>query len=750
VPAECSNFPDSHLVFNVLKEIMKSTFSTVATGLGLGLVLAANCSAAQTKAAVKTDAIAAQKAGATPATDINPFFAVSPLPYHMPQFDKITDAHYAPAFAEGMRVQMTEVQAIANNPKPATFDNTIVAMERSGALLTRVSNVFFNLAGTNTDDQMEAIERDLAPKLAAHSDAIMLNEKLFKRIKSLYDKRAVSGLDAESKHLLERYYTDFVRAGANLSAADKDKLKAMNGELAALATTFSQNVLKEANAAAVIVDTRAELDGLSDEAIKAAADAAKARGLDGTYLIAIKNTTGQPFEADLTNRALRKRLYEASVSRGSHGGEFDNRIVVQKLAKLRAERAALLGYANYSAYAAEDETVKTTGAINQLLSELAVPAVANAKREAAAMQEIVDAEKGGFKIAAYDWSFYTEKVRKAKYNFDESQLRPYFELNSVLKNGVFFAANKLYGISFKERKDLPVYNPDVRTFEVFNADGKPLALFIIDFYARSNKRGGAWMNEYVNQSKLLGYKPVVANQHNIPKPPPGQPTLLTFDEVNTLFHEFGHALHGMFSDVRYPRFAGTNVPRDFVEYPSQVNEMWAVWPEVLANYAKHYQTGAAMPKQLLDKVMATKKFNQGFMTTEYLAAALLDQSWHQLTPSQIPADTLAFEADALKKAGVDYDAVPPRYRTTYFSHSFSGGYSAGYYAYLWSEKLDADTVEWFKEKGGLTRKNGDWFRAQLLSRGGSADAMTLFRTFRGRDADIHALLNRRGLNGDGK
>ncbi len=692
----------------------------------------------------------AHAAPAAPAAMIesaNPFFKASPLPLFMPQFDQIRDAHYAPAFAEGMKRQLAEVALIANNAKPATFDNTIVALERSGQLLNRVQATFSNMSGANTNDALEEIERELSPQLAAHGDAITLNAKLYQRIKSLYDKRDKLGLNSEAKRLLERYNTDFVRAGANLSAADKDKLKAYNGELAALATTFSQNVLKEANAQSLVVDTRAELDGMTPAAIETAAAAAKARGLDGKFLIALTNTTGQAPLAVLSNRAVRLRLMEASLTRGSHGGEFDNRAAVIKLAKLRAERAVLLGYPNYAAYALEDQTAKSTLAVNALLADLAKPAVANARLEAADLQAMVDAEKGGFQVGAADWSFYTDKLRAARFNFDENQLKPYFELNSVLNNGVFFAATKLYGITFKERKDLPVYNPDVRVFDVIDANGKPLALFIADFYARSNKRGGAWMNEYVSQSKLLGTHSVVANHLNIPKPAAGEPTLLTFDEVTTMFHEFGHALHGMFSDVTYPRFSGTNVPSDFVEYPSQVNEMWAVWPEVLQNYGKHYQTGAAMPKELLDKVMGTKKFNQGFMTTEYLAASLVDQRWHQLTPAQVPSDVLAFEAGALKEAGVDFAPVPPRYRTTYFSHSFSGGYSAAYYAYLWSEKLDAESVNWFKENGGLMRKNGDWFRQKLLSRGGSDDALQLFRNFRGRDAKVDALLERRGLAG---
>jgi peptidyl-dipeptidase Dcp len=689
-------------------------------------------------------AFAAPAAG--PALDpSNPFAKVSTLPFHYPAFDKIKDEHFLPAFDAGMREQLREVAAIANNKTAPTFDNTIVAMERSGQLLYRVTTTFSNLQTANTDDQLDAVDREMSPKLAAHHDAIYLNDKLYQRVKGLYDKRDSLKLDAESKHLLERYHRDFVRAGAKLSAADKDKLKAYNGEIASLQSKFAQNVLKEANASALVVDTRAELAGLSDAQIDAAAAEAKKRGLDGKFVIALGNTTGQAPLASLTNRGVRERLMAASLARGSRGGEFDSRELVLRLAKLRAERAALLGYKNFAAYSLEEETAKTPEAVNKLLAELARPAVNNARKEAAEIQKVIDAEKGGFQVAGHDWAYYTDKVRAAKYSFDESQLKPYFELDNVLQNGVFFAANKEYGISFKERRDLPVYNPDVRVFDVFDANGKQLAIFLFDAYARPNKQGGAWMNEYVTQSALLGNHPVVANHLNIPKPPAGQPTLLTYDEVRTAFHEFGHALHGMFSNVKYPTFGGANTPRDFVEYPSQVNEMWAVWPEVLANYAKHYQTGAPMPKELLDKVAASKKFNMGYITTEYLAASLVDQRWHQLTPAQLPTDVLAFEANALKEAGVDFAPVPPRYRTTYFSHSFSLGYSAGYYAYLWSEKLDADTVEWFKANGGLLRKNGDHFRQTLLSRGGSADAMDLFRNFRGRDAVIEPLLERRGL-----
>jgi peptidyl-dipeptidase Dcp len=686
---------------------------------------------------------------AAPAASLagNPLATASTLPFHYPAFDKIKDEHFAPAFIEGMRVQLKEIDAIANNQAAPSFDNTIVAMEKSGALLTRVQTTFGNLQGANTNDKLDAIDSEMSPKLAAHGDAIYLNAKLYARVKSLFDKRDKLKLDAESEHLLERYHTDFVRAGANLSAADKEKLKALNGAIATLQTSFTQNVLKETNASALVVDTRAELAGMSEAAIDAAAAAAKAKGMDGKFMVAVVNTSGQPPLAELTNRAVREKLMAISLARGSHGGEFDNRELVLKIAKARAEKATLLDYANFAAYSLEDQTAHDTAAVNKLLGELAKPAVNNARKEAADLQAVVDADKGGFQIAAADWAYYTDKVRAQRFAFDENQLKPYFELDNVLVNGVFFAANKLYGLTFKERKDLPVYNPDVRVFDVFDANGKQLAIFLADMYARSNKQGGAWMNEYISQSSLLGTHSVVANHLNIPKPPAGEPTLLTYDEVKTAFHEFGHALHGMFSNVKYPRFSGTSVPRDFVEYPSQVNEMWAVWPEVLSNYAKHYKTGAPMPKELLDKVIASKKFNQGFMTTEYLAASLLDQRWHQLTPAQIPTDVLGFEAQSLKDMGVDFAPVPPRYRTTYFSHSFSGGYSAGYYAYLWSEKLDADTVEWFKENGGLQRKNGDWFRAKLLSRGGTDDAMNLFRNFRGRDPVIEPLLERRGLTG---
>jgi peptidyl-dipeptidase Dcp len=685
---------------------------------------------------------------AVPAADStnNPLLKESALPFHYPPFDKIKDQDFTPAIEAGMREQLKEIEPITNNSEKPTFENTVVALERTGRLLDRAETTFSNLNSCNTNPAMQKIETEMAPKLSAHRDAIHLNGKLFVRVKELYDNRDKLSLDPESAYLLERYYKDFVRAGAKLSDLDKEKLKKINAELATLQTRFEQDVLKEKNASSVVVDKKEDLAGLSDSEMATVTNAAKAEHKDGKFVIQMQNTTGQPLLKSLQNRQLRERLMETSLARDSHGGEFDTRNVVLRTAQLRAEKAKLLGYNNWAAYQLEDQTAKNVPTVNKLLADLAPAAVGNAKREAAEQQKIVDQEKGGFQISAWDWDFYSEKVRKAKYDFDESQLRPYYELNHVLLDGVFFAANKLYGLTFKERHDLPVYQPDVRVFDVFDRDGNQLAIFIGDYYARPSKRGGAWMNAYVHQSGLLGEKPVVANHLNIPKPPAGEPTLLTHDEVRTAFHEFGHALHGMFSNIKYPRFSGTSVPRDFVEYPSQVNEMWMDWPEVLKNYAKHYKTGDPMPQELLDKVEAAGKFNQGYKTTEYLAASLLDQAWHQLNPPDIPKDAIAFEKQSLLKAGVDYPPVPPRYRSFYFSHAFAGGYSAGYYSYLWSEVLDADSVEWMKEHGGLKRENGDHFRETLLSRGGSADALSLFKNFTGRDPYIEPLLKRRGLD----
>ena len=685
------------------------------------------------------------------AQQANPFFAESPLPLHYPQFDKIKDSDFAPAFDAGMAQQLQEVEAIANNPAAPTFDNTLIALEKSGAVLDRATTVFFSLIGADTNDARKKLQADYSAKFAAHSDAINLNGKLFSRIETLYNDRATLGLDAEGLRLVEKYYDNFVRAGAKLSDADKAKLKAMNAELANLGTKFSQNVLAEVNASYIVVDDVKQLDGFSDEQIAAAAEAAKARKLDGKYVIALLNTTGQPPLTNLTNRELRQKIYEASVSRGSKGGEYDNTALVSRIMTLRAEKAALMGFPNFASYSLGNQTAKTPEAVNAMLGRLAPAAVTNAKREAADLQAMIDSEqkaagKPTFELQPWDWAFYSEKVRQAKYNFDESQLKPYFELKNVLENGVFFAAGKEYGLSFKQRTDLPVYHDDVTVYDVFDADGSQLAIFIFDPYARESKRGGAWMNAYVSQSGLTGDKPVVANHLNIPKPPAGKPTLLTWDEVTTTFHEFGHALHGMFSDVKYPYFAGTAVPRDFVEFPSQVNEMWSDEPTILANYAKHYQNGSAMPQALLDKVIAASKFNQGFATTEYLGAAMLDQSWHQIGVGQIPApkDVMKFEHEALVKDGIYYAPVPPRYKTPYFSH-IMGGYSAGYYAYIWSEVLDANTQKWFRENGGLSRANGDHFRKTLLSKGGSVDAMELFRNFAGHEPQIEPLLEKRGL-----
>ncbi len=728
-----------------------NTRTTLVVAVALGLAATA-CSQSDDDAPevtaenTPTATEPAPAAADQPMENGNPFFVESDLYLHYPKFDQIENEHYLPAFERGMEEHLVEIEAIANNPEAPTFDNTLVAMERSGALLNRVSRVFYAMASAHTNDTIEEVRSDMAPRLAAHGDAILLNDALFQRVRTIHDARDNMELDPESYRLVEETYRDFVRAGAELNAAEKEQLKAYNAELASLQTEFSQNVLGEVNAKAIVVDDAAKLDGLGESGIAKAAAAAESRDMAGKFVLPLLNTSGQPPLSSLTDRELRLRIMETSLGRGSSGGEFDNREVLSRVATIRAERAQLLGYPNHAAYSLENQTARTVDAVNERLGSLAPPAVANAKREAAELQALIDAEGGDFELAAADWAFYTEKLRKEKFNFDESQLKPYFELDNVLTRGVFYAAEKVYGLTFEPRPDLPTYHPDVRVWEVFDADGSTLALFIEDMYARESKRGGAWMNAYVSQSDLLGDQPVVANHLNIPKPPAGEPTLLTWDEVTTLFHEFGHALHGMFSDVKYPSFSGTSVPRDFVEYPSQVNEMWADWPEVLANYAVHHETGEPLPQEMLDKVLASAQFNEGFRTTEYLAAALLDQAWHQRTPDELPgADGLLdFEAQALENAGVAFAPVPPRYRSTYFSH-IVGGYSAGYYAYIWSEVLDADSVEWFKENGGMLRENGDHFRRTLLSRGGSKDAMALFEDFRGRAPDVQPLLERRGL-----
>ena len=679
--------------------------------------------------------------------ETNPFYEESPLYLNYPRFDRIQDAHYLPAFERGMEEELEEIEAIVNQPDQPSFDNTILALELTGQLLDRVARVFYAISSAHTNDEIRALEQQLAPRLAGHEDNILLNPDLFERVGIIYEQRDDLALEPESMRLLEKYYTEFVRGGAALSVPEQQHMKELNAEIASFETLYSQNILSEVNDLAVIVDTEEELTGLDQALITAAREEAAARDLDGKYVLPLLNTSSQPALASLQNRALREIIHSISLSRGSRGGDFDNTEVLSNVLRLRAERAQLLGYDNHAHFILEDRTAQTVAAVNNRLAELTTPALANVNREAVDLQQMISDDGQDFELASWDWDFYTEKLRLARYDFDAKELRPYFELNNVLLKGVFFAAEQLYGITFKEQISLPVYQEDVRVFEVYDTTGTTLAIFIADFYARPTKRGGAWMNSYVSQSNLLNTRPIVANHLNITKPSEGEVTLLTFDEVTTMFHEFGHALHGMFSAVEYPYFSGTSVPRDFVEYPSQVNEMWAIWPEVLANYAIHYETGQSMPQELLEKVLSTQTFNQGFETTEYLAASILDQALHQLNPDEIPVgdEIMEFERSTFEGAGIVLDSVPPRYRSTYFSH-IMGGYHAGYYSYIWSEVLDADSVDWFKENGGLTRENGDHFRQTLLSRGGADDAMTLFRKFRGRDPDITPLLERRGLN----
>ena len=676
----------------------------------------------------------------------NPFYSASTLPLQYPAFDQITTDHYLPAFERGMAEHIEEIAVIVNQVADPTFENTMLPLEESGELLNRVATVFFAMSSAHTNDDINEIEVEVAPKLSTHQDQIFLDAGLFARVQNLYERRDSLGLDAESVRLIEENYKDFIRAGAQLDGEQKEQLKAINLELAELSTSFSQNVLEEVNAKAVVVDSAEELAGLTEAQIQTAADAAESRDMPGKYVIPLLNTSGQPWLSSLENRALRQRIHETSLSRGHSGGEFDNREILSRTATLRAIKSNLLGFNNHAEYILQNQTAQTVAAVNQRLADLTPPAIANARREAADLQAMIDAEGEDFQLASWDWDFYAEKVRQERYDFDASELKPYLEANNVLINGVFFAANQIYGITFEERPELPVYQEDVRVFEVFDADGSTLAFVVMDLYARATKRGGAWMNAYVSQSNLLDRKPVVGNHLNIPKPPEGEPTLMTFDEVTTMFHEFGHALHGMFSDVTYPSFAGTSVPRDFVEYPSQVNEMWSDWPEVLENYAVHYETGEPMPRELLDKVFDAQKFNQGFVSSEYLMSSIGDMALHQLTVDEVPSadEIVEFERQALSDAGALMEEIPPRYHLTYFSH-IMGGYSAGYYSYIWSEVLDADTVEWFKETGGMSRENGQYFRDTLLSKGGSVEAMELFRDFRGREPDVTPLLERRGL-----
>ena len=671
----------------------------------------------------------------------NPLASPSSLPFGLPPFDDITPEHCREALLAGMAEQRAEVAAIVGSSEPPTFENTILDVERSGALLTRAWNVFGNLTSSVSTPRMREIEREIAPLAAAHDDAIRLDPALFARIDAGHEARHGSGLDAESVRLVERYHLDFVLAGARLDDAGRARLTELNQELSTLSTAFGQNLQLASEAAAVRVDDVAALDGLDAEEIAAARTAARDRGVDG-YVLALLLPTGQPLLTKMRNRELRRRLFEASVDRAS-AGEHDNRPVAVRTARLRAERARLLGFDTHADVVLADSTARTTAAVDAMLGSMVPASVANAEAEAEVLRKA--AIRDGVELAAWDWAFYGELVRAERYAVDTAALRPYFELDRVLVDGVFHAAGLLYGFRFTPRPELPGYHPDVRVWEVSDAAGAAVGLYLGDFFAREGKRGGAWMSSFVRQSRLLGTAPVVVNNLNVSRAPDGQPTLLTLDEVNTLFHEFGHALHGLSSSVTYPRFSGTAVPRDFVEFPSQVNEMWALWPEVVGHYARHVETGEPLPASVVEAIDAAKLWGEGFGTLEYLAATLLDQAWHRITPETEIDDPIAFEQRALESAGVASPLVPPRYRTTYFQHIFAGGYAAGYYAYIWSEVLDADTVEWFKENGGLRRENGDTFRRLLLSVGGSVDPLAAFRAVRGRDADPAPLLRRRGL-----
>ena len=677
-------------------------------------------------------------------TSTNPFFAPSTLECGLPPFVQIRFEHFRPAFDLGWAEQLAEVAAITSNSAPPTVGNTLVPLERSGRLLSRVSAVFYNNTSADTDDELSALEEEIAPLMAAHADAIRLNSDLYARIGAIQSD--LTPLDAETSRLAERYWVEMTQAGAGLGDDEKSKLRVYNEQLSVLTTRFEKNLLADTNDLAVVIDDVAELAGLDSGEIASCAAAAAERGMPGRYLITLVLPTGHPYLQQLTDRNLRRRIMDASRSRGIRGGEFDNRALVLEIARLRAERAALLGYSSHAAYVTADETAKTPENVAEMLGRLAPAAASNARVEA----EKLAAQAGLDTIEPWDWAFYSERVREAEYDVDTSAMRPYFEAERVLHDGVFFAANRLFGLSFTERADLVGYHPEVRVFEVTDRDGSQLGLYLLDLYTRDSKRGGAWMNSLVSQSTLLGHAAVVTNNLNVPKPAAGAATLLTFDLVTTLFHEFGHALHGLLAHVSYPKFAGTHVFRDFVEFPSQVNEMWMLWPEVFDNYAIHYLTGERMPADVVDKIRASSGFNEGFGTSEYLAAALLDQAWHTIgieawTTDAAPTDVVAFEASALAEAGLDNPAVPPRYSTTYFAHTFAGGYDAGYYSYIWSEVLDADTVEWFTENGGLTRENGDRFREFVLGVGGSRDPLEAYREFRGRDAIIDPLLKRRGL-----
>ena len=671
----------------------------------------------------------------------NPFLEPSELEYQLPPFDLIKDEHYLPGFYAGIAAHKSEIDFINSQPE-VTFENTIIALEKSGQILTRVANVFYNKSSSDTSDVIDAIEAEIAPKLAAHADSIKLDPTLFSRIKTLVTSS--NDLNPEDSWVLKKYFEDFLQAGADLDPEKRERVKEINEELSTLETKFAKNLLADTNDLAVVVDDEKELDGLSPNQIAACKAAAEARGHADKWLIGMVNFSGHPLLGSLSNRTLREKIMKNSLRKGARANTNDTRDILLRMVELRLERAKLFGMKSHAEYVLSQQTAGSANNVHSMLRKIAPAAASNAKKEGEDIQKLIN-KNGSHPLESWDWDYYTEKVRLEKYDLDTSKMKPYFELERVLHDGVFYAAGKLFGMKFKERSDLRGYHPEARVFEVFNEDGSAIGLYVADFYTRDSKRGGAWMNSLVDQNTLMNQKPVVVNNLNIPKPPNGEPTLLTYDETTTLFHEFGHAIHGLLSNVKYPRVAGTSVQRDFVEFPSQVNEMWILWPEVLDNYARHFETGERLPQAWVDKLNESSTFNEGHATTSYLAAAVLDLAWHSLENMEGITSVEEFEAKAIKDYGLDYHPVPTRYRSTYFSHIFAGGYSSGYYGYIWSEVLDADTVEWFKENGGLTRANGDHFRKSLLSRGGSIDSMQMFRDFRGRDAVIEPLLRRRGL-----
>ena len=681
----------------------------------------------------------------TPAVDAflasNPFMKKSTLQYQAPEFDKIKDEHFKPAFDYGLKKQLAEINQIANSKSVATFENTVLAIENSGEVLKRAQLVFFNLTGSNTNPTLQKLEEEYAPQFAAQSDKIYLNENLYQRIKAI----DISKLKGEEKRLTEYYLQNFEIAGANLSASDKEKVKKINEELATLSTQFSNKLLDARKNGAVLISDVKELDGLSADEIAAAAADAKKAGQDGKYLLALLNTTQQPLLQNLKNRATREKLFKASWYRAEKGNADDTRTILERQAKLRMEKAHLQGKKSFAEWKLQDQMAKNPENAMNLLAQLAKPAVETATREKAEIQQLIDKQKGGFTVEPWDWNFYAEQVRKEKYDLDENQIKPYFEVTTVLEKGVFYAAEKFYGITFKERKDLPVYHPDVVTYEVFDRDGKSLAIYYLDFYTRNNKNGGAWMSNFVEQSHLLGQKPVIVNVFNYQKPAEGKPSLISYDDVSTMFHEFGHTLHGLFADQKYISISGTNTPRDFVEFPSQINEFFALEPEILKNYAIHYQTKQPMPQALVDKIKKAGTFNQGYSTTELVSAATLDMNWHSVTDESQLKPTLEFEKNVLNKYGFTLNAVPPRYHTPYFAHIWGGGYSAGYYAYMWSDMLNADAWDWISKNGGMTRANGDRFRKYILSVGNSVDLNQAFKDFTGRTPSINPLLKNKGF-----